>query len=142
MHGAQILFSALLAVTVGYTIFGWPRRYGAISGRSRLYRTVGLAILDLLLALLAMVWSIDFTGGTGDVRTGELRWTLYIASCVLLVVFLLCIAVLDALETVSALRREERAYVQRVLHEEIARAREREKPDAGAPAPNETPNAS
>lgn len=136
MNAPQIALSALLGGALFYTVFGWARRYGALSGRSRLFRTVGLILLDLLLALALMWFFIDFTGGSGNERIAALRELFYILSCIVLVLFLLCIAALDALETLSAARREERAFIQETLREEIERARAREATaaaDAAAP---------
>ena len=134
MHAPQIILAALLGGSVFYTIFGYSRRYGALSGRSRLFRTFGLILMDLLLALALMWFFIDFGGGT----LGLARQGFYLASCVVLVLALLCIAMLDALETIVAARREERDFVRQILKDEIQQAKAREdassKPDQGTDA--------
>lgn len=127
MQAPQILLAVLLGGSVLYTVFGYRHRYGALSGRSRLFRTLGLMVMDLLLALSLMWFFIPF----GDGRLGLARQGFYIASCVVLVLALLCIAMLDALETIVAARREERNFVRQILQEEIQQARLRE----GGPTP-------
>ena len=127
MQAPQIILAVLLVGAVLYTVFGYRSRYGALSGRSRLFRTLGLVVMDLLLALSLMWFFIPF----GDGRLGLARQGFYIASCVVLVLALLCIALLDALETIVAARREERSFVRQILQEEIQQARLRE----GGPAP-------
>jgi hypothetical protein len=122
MHAPQIVLAALLGGSVFYTVFGYTRRYGALSGRSRLFRTFGLLLMDLLLALALMWFFIDF----GDGTLGLARQGFYIASCVVLVLALLCIALLDALETIVAARREERDFVRQILQDEIQQAKRRE----------------
>lgn len=133
MHAPQIILAVLLGGAVLYTVFGYRHRYGALSGRSRLFRTFGLALMDLLLALALMWFFIDFGGG----NLGLARQGFYLASCVVLVLALLCIALLDALETVVAARREERNFVRQILQEEITQARIREggSPEPSSPAP-------
>lgn len=122
MQAPQILLAVLLGGAILYTVFGYQHRYGALSGRSRLFRTLGLVIIDLLLALTLMWFFIDF--GVG--KLGIARQGFYLASCVVLVLALFCIALLDALETIVAARREESKFVRQVLQEEILQARLRE----------------
>ncbi len=122
MQAPQIILAVLLAGAVLYTVLGYRHRYSALSGRSRLFRTVGLVLIDLLLALVLMWFFIPF----GDGKLGLARQGFYIASCVVLVLALLCIAMLDALETIVAARREESKFVRQVLQEEILQARLRE----------------
>ena len=122
MQAPQIILAVLLAGAVLYTVLGYPHRYGALSGRSRLFRTLGLVIIDLLLALVLMWFFINF----GDSKIGAVRQLFYILSCVILALALLCIAALDSLETIVAARREESKFVRQVLQEEILQARLRE----------------
>ncbi|MES2463351.1 MAG: hypothetical protein V4671_22485 [Armatimonadota bacterium] len=122
MQAPQIILAALLGGSVFYTIFGYRSRYGALSGRSRLFRTFGLLLMDLLLALALMWFFIDF----GRDTLGLARQGFYLASCVVLVLALLCIALLDVLETIVAARREERDFVRKILKEEIDQAKLRE----------------
>ena len=127
MQAPQIILAVLLGGAVLYTVFGYRSRYGALSGRSRLFRTLGLVIMDLLFALSLMWFFIPF----GDGKLGAVRNLLYISSCVILALALLCIAMLDALETIVTARREERNFVRQILQEEIQQARLRE----GGPTP-------
>jgi hypothetical protein len=119
MNAPGIVFAVLLSAAVFYTVWGWPRRYHALSGRSRLFRTVGLALLNLVLAL-ALLWGfIDFGSG----RVAAVRQLLYLDSCVLVIVSLLFVAALDALETFVAAKREQKAFVHEMLEAEIERLR-------------------
>lgn len=120
MSPAQIVLAVLLAAALAYTVYGYPHRYGALTGRSRLYRTVGLFLLSLLLMLVFMGQFIDFYAGV-ERRTGALRGTFYWASCFMLGVMLPIIAVLDALESFVAVRREKRDYLTNLWQEEQAR---------------------
>ncbi len=135
MSALQIVFATLLGGSVFYTIFGYKHRYGALSGRSRLFRTLGLIVMDLLLALALMWFFIDFGSGT----LGLARQGFYIASCIVLVLALLCIALLDALETIVAARREERDFVRQILKDEIQQAKIRE---GASPEPGQGTDAS
>jgi hypothetical protein len=135
MQAPQIILAVLLGAAVLYTVFGYKHRYGALSGRSRLFRTLGLILIDLLLALVLMWFFIPF----GEGNLGGIRQLLYILSCVILVLALFCIAMLDALETIVAARREERSFVRQVLQEEIQKAKLRE---GGAPESGQGTDAS
>lgn len=128
MFAPQIALAALLGGSVFYTVFGYPHRYGALSGRSRLFRTFGLLLLDLLLALALMWFFLDF----GDGRIALARQGFYLASCVILGLALLCIALLDALETLVAARREERDFVRQILRDEIEQVKKREEESSGS----------
>lgn len=134
MYAPQIILALLLGGSVFYTVFGYTRRYGALSGRSRLFRTLGLIVIDLLLALVLMWFFIDF----GDGNLAAIRQSFYIISCVVLVLALLCIAMLDALETIVAARREERDFVRQILQEEINQAKLRESASASTGTGNST----
>jgi hypothetical protein len=134
MTPAQIGISILMVGAMAYTVFGYPHRYGALTGRSRLYRTVGLIAIDLLLVLVLMGTLIDF-GADVPRRIAALRAALYWSACVILGLSLPCIALLDALESYTAVRREKRDFVQQMIQEEITRAQARngdfQSPQAG-----------
>ena len=63
MLTAQIVLGLCLLGALTYTVLAYPNKYGALSGRSRLFRTVGLFLLDVLLALVLMYTFIDFKVG-------------------------------------------------------------------------------
>lgn len=129
MNAVQVLFAVLFAAACVYTVVGYPHRYGALSGRSRLFRTSGLFLLDLLLCLVLLYTFLDFNVQGGG-RVARIREILYILSCISLSLVLVCIAVLDALETYVAGRRERREVMHRLVQEEIERA-ERERATNG-----------
>jgi hypothetical protein len=120
MTGAQIILGILLLIAVGYTILGYPNKYGALTGRSRLYRTVGLLIIDLLLMLVLMGTLIDFYDGVTK-NVGLLRQAFYWSSCLLLGLMLPLVAALDALESFVAVRREKREFLEKIVREEAER---------------------
>jgi membrane protease YdiL (CAAX protease family) len=128
MTATQFLLGTLLAFALGYTVLGYPHKYGALSGRSRLYRTVGLCVLDLLLILVFFGTFADFDSGP-DERVARIRYLLYLMSCLTLCLTLPLIAALDALESYSAVRRERREYLNKILEEESERI-QRKKSDA------------
>ena len=133
MTATQIFLGIVLAAALGYTVYGYPGKYGALSGRSRLYRTVGLCIFDLLLILLFLGAFVDFNEGVMP-RVAAVRRLLYLMSCVTLGLTLPLIAALDALESYSSVRRERREFLQKMAEEERERAKrktESQKPGNG-----------
>ena len=135
MLTAQIILGLLTLGALAYTVVAYPNKYGALSGRSRLFRTVGLFLLDVLLVLVLMYTFIDFRAGVTP-RVGAFRFLFYVASCLFLCFALVCVALLDALESYSSVRRERRTYLNVVIQEEVEKAqREAEakkaKKDAG-----------
>lgn len=124
MTGAQAALGTLLAAALGWTFWGYSRRYGAGSARQRFFRTVGVAVLDLLLILLLLFTTIDFGAGISP-KLEALRKALFLTACVMLLVALLFIAVLDALESFVLVRREQRALAAQIVQAEIARAQEK-----------------
>ncbi|WP_395144116.1 hypothetical protein [Armatimonas sp.] len=107
-----VIFGILLAVAVGLTFYGYPRGYGALSARSRLFRTAGMALLVLLLALTMVFVGQDFVGRVGDLQKLALLISLYGLG-----LSLVCIALLDALESFVAMRKAERQALQQVIEE-------------------------
>ena len=128
MTAAQVVLGLLFVGACVYTIVGYPKRYGALSGRSRLFRTAGLFLLDLLLLLVLMRAFLVFE----ESRLGALRSALYWFSCLFMALSLLCIALLDALESYVTVRREQRAILQKAIQEEIERVEQLRKERAGA----------
>ena len=100
----------------------YPHKYGALTGRSRLFRTVGVALFDLLLMLVTLATFIDFHAGVAP-RLAPIRMGFYLASCFFLCFALICVASLDALESISRLRRENRVSLEQMLRTEIDKAR-------------------
>jgi membrane protease YdiL (CAAX protease family) len=110
MISASLVFGVLLAIAVGLTIFFYSKGYGALSPRSRLFRTAGMALLCLLLALALIFVGRDFVG-----RVGALQKLMLLISLYGLGVSLVCIALLDALESFVAMRKAERQVIQQVI---------------------------
>jgi hypothetical protein len=124
MTPAQIGLAVLLVGAMLYTVYGYPHHYGALTGRSRLFRTVGLVVIDLLLVLVLMGMSIDFKADVTP-QIAVLRAALYWGACVILGLSLPCIALLDALESYTAVRREKRDFMQQMIQEEIEKVQAR-----------------
>jgi hypothetical protein len=120
MSSVQIVLAVLLIAALTYMVYGYPQRYGALTGRSRLYRTVGLFLLSLLLMLVFVGQFIDFYAGV-ERKVGALRWAFYWMSCLLLGLMLPVIAFLDSLESFVAVRREKRDYMANLWQEEEKR---------------------
>lgn len=130
MTAMQFILGILLAAALGYTVIGYPHKYGALTGRSRLFRTVGLCVIDLLLVLGFFGTFADFRTGV-DPRLAQVRYLLYLLSCLTLLLTLPLIAALDALEVYSVARRERREYLNKIVEEERERTL-RKKADADA----------
>jgi membrane protease YdiL (CAAX protease family) len=121
MNALQIALGLGLAGAMAYTVLGYPHKYGALTGRSRLFRTLGLLVFDLLL-LLVLIWTFtDFSKQVGQ-RVGRIREIFYLASCLVLGLSLPLIALLDALESYTAVRRERREFLQQAVRDEAERA--------------------
>ena len=121
MNALQIILALLFAATCTYTVVGYPHRYGALSGRSRLFRTVGLFLLNLLLGLVLLITFIDYEGALPagvSRRALALRYLSYVLACVFLVFSLLCIALLDWLELQVIYRRAQRDIVYKIAEDE------------------------
>lgn len=112
MTPLQLVFWGLLIVSVGVTVWGYRRGYGALSGRSRLFRTTGMGLLDLLI-LMGLVYITRNLAG----KMPPLQMLSFLAIFLGLGVSLVCIALLDALESVVAMRRVERQVIQQVIEE-------------------------
>lgn len=130
MLAAQIILALCVLGALTYTVLAYPNKYGALSGRSRLFRTAGLFLLDVLLVLVLMYTFIDFNAGVTP-RVGLLRLVFYVASCLFLCFALVCVSLLDALESYSAVRRERRNYLESVIQAEQEAQREAAAKKAG-----------
>ncbi|MFM7323176.1 MAG: hypothetical protein ACKO5K_16890 [Armatimonadota bacterium] len=109
-----------LALNILVLVLGYPRGYGALSPRSRLYRTGGLGLLLVLLVVGVAYVSLPPLDGT---RITAFRHLMLFSIGVMLALSLACVAVLDALESWSVLRREQRT-VLRTMAEDAARVAE------------------
>ena len=107
-----LIFWGLLIVSVGITLWGYRRGYGALSGRSRLFRTSGMGLLDLLIFL-----GLVYLTRSLHNKLPPLQMLSFLAAFLGLGVSLVCIALLDALESVVAMRRVERQVMQQVIEE-------------------------
>ena len=130
MTALQVVLAALLCAAFAYSVIGYPKGYGALSGRSRLFRTSGMALLVLLLALVLIASSTAVLHGD---RIGAVRHAALLLSS-LLVAFSLCgVAVLDALESFVVVRRERRSALNRVIAETVEAAEKNKSDDAPNP---------
>jgi hypothetical protein len=118
---AMVVFGLLLALAIALLIYGYPRGYGALSPRSRLFRTAGMALLCLLMALAMVFVGRDFVG-----RVGALQKLALLVSLYGLGISLVCIALLDALESFVAMRKAERQVIQQVI-ESVAEEAQKQK---------------
>ncbi|GAB4458096.1 MAG: hypothetical protein OHK0029_18830 [Armatimonadaceae bacterium] len=121
MGAFQIVLIVLLVAAVGYAVLGFRSRYGALSGRSRFFRISGLGMLIVLLILALAGTYIDFSVGVSE-RGAAIRQLSYWMICVMLALCLPLVAVLDALETYVAARKEKREFLQNMIREEIEKA--------------------
>lgn len=118
----QIILSVCLAVAAFYAVWGYPKKYHSLSGRSRFYRTIGMGVVLLLLTLSLLETFVDFSDGVSP-QIGKIRHLCWLATCFLLAFSLPMIAILDALETYVAARREKREFVEQAIREEIEKVR-------------------
>lgn len=123
MSAAQVVFGALFAASCTYTVVGYPGRYGALSGRSRLFRTVGLFLLNLLLGIVLIGTFVDWRppSDPGQGRALAFRLLAYTLACVFLALSLLCVAALDWLELQVVLRRSRSDVLRKIAEDELAR---------------------
>lgn len=108
----KLFLGILFVLVLVLTVLGFPRGYGALSARSRLFRTSGLG---LLLTLVAVAWfqvSLPALDGT---RLTAFRHLALYGTGVFLALSLACVAVLDALEVWSVARREERSTLRSMI---------------------------
>jgi Na+/melibiose symporter-like transporter len=120
MNPVQLLLALGFLGTLAYLILGWPRRFGALSDRSWRFRLAGLG---LLLLLCGLGW---FAAGmvVGN-RVGAIRYMSLLLSCILITLSLACVALLDALESLTVIRKERRAELNKVIEETTRAAREK-----------------
>lgn len=141
MNPLQMLFGALLAVSVLVTVLGFRRKYGALSGRSRLFRTAGMGIINLLLVVLIVFFGMDkqaTLAAGGDPRVFALRTLILLLVITFLILSLVGLVALDALENIVVYRRERRQAFQQMIRDEIeSQARKRAERAAASSTPGE-----
>ncbi len=113
----------LFAAACVYTVVAYPNKYGALTGRSRLYRTVVAFLLDLLLGLVLLGALVDWTPPADPALRVSLafRFIAYTLACVFLALSLLCLAALDWLEIQVVIRRSRRDVLVKMAEEEARR---------------------
>ena len=129
----QVLLALGFVFACAYTVFGYPSRYGALSARSRLFRTLGLFLLNLLLGLVLLGTVLPFDEGV-SARAAALRQVAYWLACLFLALSLICVALLDWLESMAAYQRARRDILYKMAQEERER-KEAEGGDGQKPEP-------
>jgi membrane protease YdiL (CAAX protease family) len=117
----QIALAIVFVMAVIFAVRGYPSGYGALSKRSRLYRTAALGLLILLIIVAFVGFSLPLDGPKKLIAFRQLSILLV---SVMLALSLVCAAGLDALESYSVVRRQERLANQKVAEELKARLQE------------------
>lgn len=110
----QIALAVVFVMTVIFAVRGYPSGYGALSKRSRLYRTAALGLLILLVIVAFVGFSLPLDGPKKLIAFRQISILLV---SVMLALSLVCAAGLDALESYSVVRRQERLANQKVAEE-------------------------
>lgn len=110
----QIALAVVFVLTVIFAVRGYPSGYGALSKRSRLYRTAALGLLILLIIVAFVGFSLPLDGPKKLIAFRQISILLV---SVMLALSLVCAAGLDALESYSVVRRQERLANQKVAEE-------------------------
>lgn len=122
----QIALAVVFVLAVIFAVRGYPLGYGALSKRSRLYRTAALGLLILLVIVAFVGFSLPLEGPKKLIAFRQISILLV---SVMLALSLVCAAGLDALESYSVVRRQERLANQMVaedLKAQLQENRERE----------------
>jgi len=125
----QIALAVVFVMTVIFAVRGYPSGYGALSKRSRLYRTAALGLLILLVIVAFVGFSLPLDGPKKLIAFRQISILLV---SVMLALSLVCAAGLDALESYSVVRRQERLANQKVAEElqsQLQGRKERERLD-------------
>lgn len=117
----QVALAIVFVLAVIFAVRGYPSGYGALSKRSRLYRTAALGLLILLIIVAFVGFSLPLDGPKKLIAFRQLSILLV---SVMLALSLVCAAGLDALESYSVVRRQERLANQQVAEELKARLQE------------------
>ena len=110
----QVALAVVFVMSVIFAVRGYPSGYGALSQRSRLYRTAALGLLILLIIVAFVGFSLPLDGPKKLIAFRQLSILLV---SVMLALSLVCAAGLDALESYSVVRRQERLANQRVAED-------------------------
>lgn len=110
----QIALAVVFVMTVIFAVRGYPSGYGALSKRSRLYRTAALGLLILLIIVAFVGFSLPLDGPKKLIAFRQISILLV---SVMMALSLVCAAGLDALESYSVVRRQERLANQKVAEE-------------------------
>ncbi len=110
----QVALAVVFVMTVLFAVRGYPSGYGALSKRSRLYRTAALGLLILLIIVAFVGFSLPLDGPKKLIAFRQISILLV---SVMLALSLVCAAGLDALESYSVVRRQERLANQKVAEE-------------------------
>lgn len=122
----QVALAVVFVMTVIFAVRGYPSGYGALSKRSRLYRTAALGLLIMLIIVAYVGFSLPIDGPKKLIAFRQLSILLV---SVMLALSLVCAAGLDALESYSVVRRQERLANQLVaedLQSQLQEHKERE----------------
>lgn len=122
----QIALAVVFVMTVVFAVRGYPSGYGALSKRSRLYRTAALGLLILLIIVAFVGFSLPLDGPKKLIAFRQISILLV---SVMLALSLVCAAGLDALESYSVVRRQERLANQKVAEELQAQLQGRKERD-------------
>lgn len=122
----QIALAVIFVLTVIFAVRGYPSGYGALSNRSRLYRTAALALLILLIIVAFVGFSLPLDGPRKLIAFRQISILLV---SVMLALSLVCAAGLDALESYSVVRRQERLANQKVAEELQSQLQKRKEQD-------------
>jgi hypothetical protein len=122
----QIALAVVFVMTVVFAVRGYPSGFGALSKRSRLYRTAALGLLILLIIVAFVGFSLPLDGPKKLIAFRQISILLV---SVMLALSLVCAAGLDALESYSVVRRQERLANQKVAEELQAQLQRRKERD-------------
>lgn len=122
----QIALAVIFVLTVIFAVRGYPSGYGALSNRSRLYRTAALGLLILLIIVAFVGFSLPLDGPRKLIAFRQISVLLV---SVMLALSLVCAAGLDALESYSVVRRQERLANQKVAEELQSQLQKRKEQD-------------
>jgi len=122
----QIALAVVFVMTVVFAVRGYPSGFGALSKRSRLYRTAALGLLILLIIVAFVGFSLPLDGPKKLIAFRQISILLV---SVMLALSLVCAAGLDALESYSVVRRQERLANQKVAEELQAQLQGRKERD-------------
>jgi len=124
----QSISGILVGLMIGLTVWGYPRKYGALSGRSRFFRTVGMVLFNLLLITILIYASTDWHAQLYRIgmephnaaRLVAASKLVYFLIWLLIGIFLLGVALLDMLENFTIYRRQRREAMEAMIAGAVA----------------------